>query len=69
MAEEAGEFCNDWPGSDKEAQLDLQKMIKDVVDKWADAHKVQPTFYTVKDTKTIKILVEEDGYSELQPTK
>lgn len=51
--EECGEWGEDWPKVTKEAELELDAMVKAAVDSWADKHDCQPTFYKAVDTYVV----------------
>jgi hypothetical protein len=48
-SEECGECTNDWPKATCEQEQDLEAMLADAVNAWADKHSLQPKFYTVED--------------------
>lgn len=51
IALDNNEYAEGWlNGVDKECQ-DLQKQIEEVVDKWADKHKLHPYFFMVTNIK------------------
>ncbi len=66
--DDAGEFAEDYlSGAGIEEQNELLKELSDVVDKWADKHKLQPTFYGIKNQKeiSVKIINIETGNYEV----
>ena len=58
---EVGDFADGWPCTSAAQEEDLLEMIKVAVDKWADKHGVQPTFFSVTDVRPLKVEVKEDG--------
>lgn len=62
--EEAGEFAEGWPSATNEQSLELQAAIKKTIDEWADKHKLQPTFFTVRNVKEryFRIVKESEHY-------
>ena len=61
-----GEYAEGWPTTSKKEEQDLQLMVKNAVDAWADKHKKQPAFYGIRDVKEIRVKVLADGEYELQ---
>jgi len=60
--DECGEHCDSWPNTTKEQGDELECQVKALIDKWADKHGIQPTFYMVTNVKEIKVrLTSEDG--------
>jgi hypothetical protein len=59
--DEIGEWSEDWPKVSKEAVAELDAMVKDVVDSWADKHNCQPTFYKAVNTKDISFRSTKDN--------
>ena len=59
--EECGEFAEDWLVCVEQEQIkELEKQLEAAVDAWADKHKLQPTWYMVKDVQELKIKVLND---------
>lgn len=62
----AGEYADDWPEVTKDQEDELHALVRDVVDKWADDHGLQPNFYHVENVKEIQVkLVSSDGDYEV----
>ena len=60
-----GDFADGWLTTDREQELDLQEMVRSAVDKWADKHGLQPSFYGVKNQKTLRIKITADDEHEI----
>jgi 3,4-dihydroxy-2-butanone 4-phosphate synthase len=61
----AGEFAEGWPGASASQEIELLKMVREAVDKWADKHKLQPAFYGVKNIKEVRVKVLSGSEYEL----
>lgn len=62
-ASDENEHADGWPDSTPEQNRELEAMVADAVDAWADKHGLQPKFYTVEDMKirTFEPDAEEGG--------
>ena len=55
-----GEFSEDFlEGVTSEQAAELQTGLKSLIDNWMDAHKLQPTFYTVINAREVKAKITE----------
>ena len=53
--DEGGEYAEDYlSGVTKEQEAELDKMVEDAVNAWADKHGLQPTFYRVINAKEVQ---------------
>ena len=64
--ENFADFCDTWPDSTVDQNNELESEVKIVVDKWADKHGLQPTFWGVKNIKETQVrLVSEGEFEEV----
>lgn len=65
--EECGDFSEGWLDTvSPEQQTELTALIKNDINAWADKYNLHPTFYTVTNTREIKLrLLDEHGAWEV----
>jgi len=57
-----GECAHEWPDVTSEQEQDLDKMVSEVVGRWANKHNLNPTFGRIVNEKEIKVrLLDEHG--------
>ena len=60
--DDGGEYAEDWPNCTSEQGKELETMIADAVNLWADKHGLHPTWYAVASIKEIQVeLLDMDG--------
>lgn len=45
--DQGGEYAEDYLDFDKDAEIELTKMLHEVLDKWCAKHEISPSFYQV----------------------
>jgi hypothetical protein len=67
---ENDEASESWCEKIKERKAEIQELVKNALDKWADENNMQPNFYGVENVKSlmVKIKVDREGnWEEVSP--
>jgi len=65
----AGEYSDGWEFT-REQKKSLQELVAETVDLWAKTNNMQPTFYTIRNPRPIKVrIINDDGDSEVISTE
>lgn len=59
--DDMGEFADNFPDASKEVEQEIQTEVEDLVSKLFEKHNLNPSFYKIKNEKTIDVRITNLG--------